>query len=163
MVEVFGSVLTAVGVAAGIIALLATIAQTTFGSYSGRLIRHSLESKVAFDKKVYARLQEQLDELNKVIESRPESLDKAYVAKLEAKVEKIEQDITSLRQLLFDNPDLVITIPLMKKDISALQNDVKTTREQFDRIASFSRWIIGIMATLSLGMLSIAAAAIFNR
>lgn len=85
------------------------------------------------------------------------------MAKLESRTDEIEQDFNSLRQLLFDNPDAAITLPLMKKDIVNLQNDMKTTREQFESITSYSKWIIGIMITMSLGVLGLAITAILKK
>lgn len=150
----------------GLIGAIMTLVMSTISFQS--ILFAPKHNKVSIEnpleiRELSAQVQVKLNEINKIIENQPGILDKVQVAELKLRMDKIEQDITSLRQLLFDNPDAAITLPLMKKDIVSLQNDMKTTREQFEWITSYSKWIIGIMITLSVGVLSLAITAVLKK
>jgi len=68
---------------------------------------------------------------------------------------RIDEDLKALKNLLFDDPEAIITIPLIKKDIELLSKENQTLRNEVDSIGSQSKWIIGITITLVVGMLGI--------
>ena len=149
----------------GILVALIAIA-AAFMMSSDRFVTKSPEVSIERSleiRELTTHVQSKFDELNKIIENQPGILDKVQMSELKSRMDKIEQDITSLRQLLFDNPDAAITLPLMKKDIDSLQNDMKTTREMFAWITSYNKWIIGIMIPLSVSVLGLVITTVLKK
>jgi len=50
----------------------------------------------------------------------------------------------------------MITIALLKRDIESLKRDNENIRKDIDRISGFFKWFIGIVISMSIGLLSIA-------
>ena len=71
---------------------------------------------------------------------------------INTRIDKLAQDMRSLRELLFDNPEATVTIPLMKKDIDALAKENEALRSELDRQSTFTRWFLGILITMSIGL-----------
>ena len=71
------------------------------------------------------------------------------------RLSKLEQEIRSLRELLFDNPEATVTIPLIKKDVESLARENEALRRELDRQSSSTRWFLGILITLSVGLLGL--------
>jgi len=72
------------------------------------------------------------------------------------RIEKVEQDLRNLRELLFDNPEASVTIPLMKKDIEALNKENDALRKELDRQSTSTKWFLGILITMSIGLFGLA-------
>ena len=66
------------------------------------------------------------------------------------------------RRTIFDNPDAIITIPLIKKDVENVKIDNERLREEMKRYNSFTKWFIGIMVTLSIGLLGLALSIVLK-
>lgn len=79
-----------------------------------------------------------------------------------ARLDKIESDFRELRRLLFDNPEAAVSVPLIKKDIDSLRRDNENVRNELDRLGGFYKWFIGIMITMSVGLLGLAVSILLK-
>lgn len=61
---------------------------------------------------------------------------------------ELKKEIVDLKILLLDDPEAVIVIPLIKKDIENLKSNLDETR-------SLSKWFLGIMVSMLFGLIGI--------
>ncbi|MCJ7459029.1 MAG: hypothetical protein MUP17_08565 [candidate division Zixibacteria bacterium] len=78
------------------------------------------------------------------------------VGSLAARLDQLESEMKGFKKLLFDDPEASVTIPLIKKDIDSLKEDNKRLREEMVRMNDFTKWFIGIMITMSIGLFGLA-------
>lgn len=112
---------------------------------------------------IVADVQRQIDTLSAAIAEA--EVPKKQAIEMEtfiARVNKLESDFRDLRRLLFDNPEAVVSIPLMRKDVDSFRRDNENLRKELERIGSLSRWFIGIMITLSIGLLGLAVSILLK-
>lgn len=98
-----------------------------------------------------------LDEIKAIIAGMEKAQERTTeINKLDSRIGSIEEDLTGLKNLLFDDPEKVVTIPLIKKDIDFLKEDLNNLRSEFDRMSGLAKWLISIMITMSVGLLGLA-------
>ena len=78
------------------------------------------------------------------------------VDSLGVRVDKLESGLKELKELLFGNPEVSVTIPLIKRDIESLKEYNERLREEMGRMNDFTKWFIGIMITMSIGLFGLA-------
>jgi len=108
--------------------------------------------------------------LKRQLELLQSSIEKAEMARigdfeigsLAARLDQLESDLKGFKRLLFDNPEATVTIPLIKKDIESLKEDNKRLREEIVRMSGFTKWFIGIMITMSIGLFGLAVSILLK-
>ncbi len=127
MLETIGII---VGVIAGLIALTSGLISRK--QYSRRDIG---EIKVALQE---ARSERVVNAIKEELATLRASIQKAELPEkqaieietINAKIEKVETDLRNFRELLFDNPEATVTIPLIKKDLESLAKDNENLRKE---------------------------------
>ena len=122
-----------------------------------QLMRPNLEVRIY---EIEKRLQLLLTSLKKVEVSEKEMLG---ISSLATRMDKLESDFKDLRSLLFKNPEEAVTIPLLKKDIDSLTQADENIRREIGRISGHTKWVIGIMTTMSIGLFSLAIGIFLKR
>ena len=125
--------------------------------YSTRRMLEGHKAKAERTRTETELLKRQVESLLSSIE-KAEMPPKGYleVGSLTARFDKLESDLKGFKKLLFDNPEASVTIPLIKKDIESLKEDNKRLREEMGRMNGFTKWFIGIMITMSIGLFGLA-------
>jgi len=61
---------------------------------------------------------------------------------------------------ILDNPAKALELTLLTKDMENLQRnyeaDLKSTREEIDRVFDQNKWFLGLMSTMAIGLISLA-------
>lgn len=86
---------------------------------------------------------------------------------LNQSVSENQKKLASLEEVILDNPQKVLALPLMKKDIESLkdnrQTDMAESKQAIDRIYDQSKWFIGLMITSAIGIIALAISNFFKR
>ncbi len=106
-------------------------------------------------------IENRLSQLNEALKEAPETAG-IIVKEHEEKIAQLESKFSSLRTLIFDNPDQAITIPLIKKDIDGIKSEIERINTQIGWLSSYNKWLIGVMITLAVGVLGLALSIILK-
>lgn len=87
------------------------------------------------------------------------------------KVEKSLKDVTSrlssLEGVLLDNPSKAIQTILIQKDLenvkSTNQAELLSLRQEIERVYDLNKWLIGLLFTMAVGILSLAISNLFKN
>jgi len=71
---------------------------------------------------------------------------------LENRLDELESELGRLKKLLFNDSEVILTIPLLKRDINSIREDIKCLRDEMIRMSDFTNWMIGITITISVGL-----------
>lgn len=97
----------------------------------------------------------------------PEKQWSEAVTAINAEMEKIQSKLNALEEALDVDPIEALAIPIMRKDIDnnkeALKGDILQSRAEMNRLYDLNKWIIGLMFTLALGVLGVAASNFFSK
>ena len=107
-------------------------------------------------------LDENLDRLIRLIEEAPEKADQISRVQLLERIDGLEKSVSDLRELLFGNPDDAVRLPLLQKDIASLKLDIENQNKRIELVSSYSKWLIGLMLTLAVGVLGLAISIILK-
>lgn len=104
-------------------------------------------------------MEQKLNSLSQAIEtSTTDKLDRANVAAMKAEIQALGKDFASLKEIVIESPEKALAIPLLRKDMNALESKqaavAASTKEQIDRIYDFSKWFLGLMITLAIGLVT---------
>ncbi len=121
----------------------ATIVATTDTNVSKRL--QSLEDRVS--------------ELSDIINtSSQEMLASIGLDKVQASVKSVSSELDALKVIIVENPEKALAIPLLRKEMDELEHKhavlAVSTKDQIDRIYDFSKWFLGLMITLAIGLIT---------
>jgi hypothetical protein len=156
MENLLDTITLSIGIGAGLISIIVSIVVRRITSkkkeeYSIFKAEHTQTSKPYQD--LEAKIEDIRNTIKKAKDPEKHSLE---IQAFETKVEAIELGLRDLRRLLFDNPEAAVTIPLIKKDINSLIKDNERLRKELERLGGFTRWFVGIMITMSVGLLGLA-------
>lgn len=112
-----------------------------------------------------------LENVNKGIESLsiiPESHGwKVEASKLAADLNSIQGRLKALEDALTVNPAKALSVPILRKDLDNAEKNLRAellqTRSEIDRMYDQNKWFIGLMFTIALSVLGMAASSFFNR
>ena len=83
---------------------------------------------------------------------------------LEARLEKVEEQQQRLDRIIVDDPDKALELPLMRRDLEALEQKqavaIDSVRRSVEQVYDLSKWLIGALA---LGIISLAANTFLRR
>ena len=85
-----------------------------------------------------------------------ESVDSIFNEEIDDRISKIENAISNIKQLMIDNPEAVISFAALKKDVELLEKNV-------NRLDNSIKWFLGIIVTLSLGILTLAFSVLLSK
>lgn len=85
------------------------------------------------------------------------------LAELESRLDKLAQNIKTINKAIMQSPEKALEIPMLKRDVQALQNQYKASTEALEREITRAydtiKWVIG---TIVLGIIGLAA-SVFLR
>jgi hypothetical protein len=103
-----------------------------------------------------------LSVINEAIK-HPETLE---LANLEAAIKKTSQDIGAIRDALGTDVEKTLSVPLLRKDLdqinSELTENLAATSKDIDRIYDQTKWFLGLMGTMAIGILGLAISNFFQ-
>lgn len=67
----------------------------------------------------------------------------------ENRLTELEAEIRGLKKLLLDDPEASLTIPLLKKDVDHIKEQIKI-------VGDSAKWFIAMIVTLAIGLLGVA-------
>ncbi len=76
------------------------------------------------------------------------------VEKLSREIENTKLNLRSLKEMITENPEKALSLPLIKKDIEQLKEENKALKNELDRVFDFNKWFIGIIVTILLALIA---------
>lgn len=121
-----------------------------------------IDSGTRSSEEVSALLESVQEDLQLFIEwksTQPESQDTEGAA-TSMRVHQLEADIATIQEALGSDIERTLSVPLLRNDLNQLDEKVTenstTAIKQIDRIYDQNKWFIGLMATMSVGLLTLA-------
>lgn len=78
-----------------------------------------------------------------------------------------DRRLGALEAVILTDPQKALALPLVKRDVEALQEqrrrDIESMRAENARSYDLMKWLIGLMALVSLSLIGTAAGHIFKR
>lgn len=103
------------------------------------------------------RLMKQIAALeNSVSQVKAPAKENVQLGAIAGRIDKVEKDYRALKELLLQDPDTTLTLPLIKKDIDSIKAENKSLRDELVRLSGFTKRFIGIMTTMSIGLFGLA-------
>jgi len=97
------------------------------------------------------------------VEQQMKQSDNIELTYLNNQIEKLRSEVSAVKQLILDDPEAMLTLPLIKKDIDVLKNDILKVHSEITGLFNFSKWFLGTQITLSLGLFSVVIAGILRK
>lgn len=97
------------------------------------------------------------------VEQQIKQSDNVELTYLNNQIEKLRSEVSAVKQLILDDPEAMLTLPLVKKDIDVINKDILNVRSEINRLFNFSKWFLGTQITLSLGLFSVVIAGILKK
>ena len=87
-----------------------------------------------------------------------EKMESLGLDKIQVSVKTISSELESLKKIIIENPEKALAIPLLRREMDELQRKqlalATSTKDQIDRIYDFSKWFLGLMITLAIGLVT---------
>jgi len=151
------------------------IATASFGYY----ISHFLISNNSYSNidKQTEIIDKRLDSLLKLFDTTNafktivihDTISKGFINETEFKSElkKVKDDLNKLDDIILDNPEKALTIPLLKRELGELKTNVDKNQDaiknDITRIYDLFKWVGGLIFTLLLSLLGLAFSNIFFK
>lgn len=88
------------------------------------------------------------------------------ISQYSLRVSTLDTRLSKIEGVILADPTKSLDLVLIRRDIDELRgnnsDNITAVRRDVDRIYDLSKWIIGLMFTMSIGVLSLAAATIFK-
>lgn len=151
-----------IATAAGIVAAVIMFATQKFAKFEITGARIDLSTReISITKRIetigdeITVMKSQITQLTKI----PETVRVATKLKeLDAKVVALQSNLDALNKAIMSSPEKALEVPMLKRDISALQaqheNATKSLEREITRAYDTIKWVIG---TIALGILGLAA------
>lgn len=118
-----------------------------------------IQNKIDDIMSITGALDQRMSALEKTIQTMPETeLAELQFAEFVKKFEALSEDYQNLKTIIVKSPERALSIPLMKKEVESLDNRVTSLADsvnaQINQIYSFSKWFLGLMITLAIGLVT---------
>lgn len=154
-----------------VLPVVLSIVVITISVLAFQLIESGALTKIGFqpntvmirgDSKLVAQIEsieKQINSINSTLDSASsEQLSKLGAEKIDKKLEEVSSDLKSLKEIIVESPEKALAIPLLRKEMDELQSKqialAASTKDQIDRIYDFSKWFLGLMITLAIGLVT---------
>lgn len=162
------------------IAIAVTVAMATglFFSENKTLNNGELTAKIISletnKRKLELRLSTFKSELSQVkntlvsVSSLPEGVAwKTEASKMQTRITVIYDKLSALENALTVDPAKALAVPILRKDLDNVEKNLKAelhqTRLEIDRMYDQNKWFIGLMFTIALSVLGMAASSFLNK
>ena len=108
-------------------------------------------------------------ELGRELAATREALADAAVraSQVEERITQFNQRLAKLENIILDDPEKAVALPLLRRDIKALEQqsgrDMESMRAENARVYDLMKWLVGLMALVSLSLIGTAAGNVFKR
>lgn len=86
---------------------------------------------------------------------------------LSAKLGDTTKQLEALEAAITENPAKALAVPILRKDLNNAEKSIRAeltqTKSEIDRMYDQNKWFIGLMFTIALSVLGMAASTFFNR
>ncbi len=117
-----------------------------------------LDKRIQLLSDTLATIQSRLDKLQKIPKQTKITLQMDNINK---EIGLIKESLSVINNAILDNPTKALTIPLLRKDLENLENTYKENfgaiRQDVIRVYDQNKWFIGLMFTMAIGLLGLAA------
>ncbi|WP_158260182.1 type I restriction enzyme HsdR N-terminal domain-containing protein [Photobacterium sp. GB-27] len=92
---------------------------------------------------------------------------KAEATEIKNDLSVVASKLKALEDALTVDPSKALAVPILRKDLDNAEKSLKAellqTRSEIDRMYDQNKWFIGLMFTIALSVLGMAASSLFNR
>jgi hypothetical protein len=138
-----------------VVPLATTSPKTIVGIAADSL--HKLSNEIYDLKRNLADIRNQLDSFKTLSEESKVGL---QLAGLRTEIEKTQSSLSKIEDVILDNPSKALSLPLLQKDMENLRQSYKTdlgaTKDEISRIYDLSKWFVGLVCTMVIGLLGLA-------
>ena len=117
-----------------------------------------LDKRIQLLSDTLATIQSRLDKLQKIPKQTKITL---QMDNINQEIGLIKESLSVINNAILDNPTKALTIPLLRKDLENLENTYKENfgaiRQDVIRVYDQNKWFIGLMFTMAIGLLGLAA------
>lgn len=89
------------------------------------------------------------------------------VASLENQGNLLHNRLNRLEQVILDNPEKAVALPLIRRDVESLKQqtsrDFESVRAENARVYDLMKWLVGLMGLVSLSLIGTAVGNVFKR
>jgi hypothetical protein len=82
-------------------------------------------------------------------------------------IKKVKEDLVKINNVILDNPEKALTIPLLKKELNDLRTNIDKNQDIINsdiaRIYDLFKWVGGLIFTLILSLLGLAFSNVFFK
>ena len=125
-----------------------------------RSLIHSLQLEVL----VIEKVQSSIDTLNKLPANIPITKE---LTKLSQSFTVLETRFSRIEKVILDDPSKALETIILRKDLQNLresnQTDLTSVRSEIDRVYDLNKWLVGLMFTMAIGILSLAISNFFRQ
>ena len=83
------------------------------------------------------------------------------------KVEDLDKRISVIEQAVLDSPERALQLTLLRQEMddikSGYEKDLQNTRQEIDRVYDLSKWFIGLMFTMAIGLISMSVSNFLKK
>ena len=86
---------------------------------------------------------------------------------ISAQLDNVSRKLEALEAAITEDPAKALAVPILRKDLDNAEKSIKAeliqTQAEIDRMYDQNKWFIGLMFTIALSVLGMAASSFFNR
>lgn len=127
---------------------------------------NNTEAKILEDK--ISKLQFDLNKSNHTIDSMCKIRDtNSKIVDNNFKIRELNIQMQTLNKYILDNPEKVISVPLLKVEIEHLkeqnEKDIKSIKDDISRVYDITKWIIGLVFTMLVSIIVLNISNLFAK
>lgn len=92
---------------------------------------------------------------------------KSEASKISVSIDRLDARLEALESAITEDPAKALAVPILRKDLDNTEKSLKAelaqTKSEIDRMYDQNKWFIGLMFTIALSVLGMAASSFFNR
>ncbi|MWV14146.1 hypothetical protein F3I62_18760 [Pseudomonas sp. R-28-1W-6] len=92
---------------------------------------------------------------------------KSEASRISSSIERLDSRLEALENAITEDPAKALAVPILRKDLDNAEKSLKAeliqTKSEIDRMYDQNKWFIGLMFTIALSVLGMAASSFFNR
>ena len=140
-------------------------------SITENIIDNKISELVKFNQKDFQLLSNEVVSIKRDIESlkniSPNQKISSVISSIEEKINSVTSKMEIIETAIVENPERAMSLPILRRDMDALSSDLRgdlaALRTEVDRVYDLNKWFIGLMATMSVGVLGIASKNLWSR
>ena len=107
-----------------------------------------------------AQLRLDIKNVQQKVDSLNQNQNSSEIAKINSQVASIDTRLSTLEQVVLDNPAKALSIILLNKDIESIQqrqdSDMQALRDEISRVYGLNQWFLGIMIPMAISVVGLS-------